>query len=150
MVWVWPLPRVKTKINFANYCCRENCTPRHKIPPYGTNARVHPIPHSSRAARIITASGYDEKTNHVFADLLLQTILLVCRCSRHVSTQCCVSLILTLLPFFILRFSLNLVLTADGDECNGSHPTVRVSTRLESVLPVRKYTQWILVSGKSV
>ena len=52
--------------------------------------------------------------------------------------------------FFILRFSLNLVLTADGEECNGSHPTVRVSTRLGSVLPVRKYTQWIPVSGQSV
>ena len=52
--------------------------------------------------------------------------------------------------FFILRFSLNLVLAADGDECNGSHPTVRMSTRLGSVrLPVRKHTQWIPVSGKS-
>ena len=51
---------------------------------------------------------------------------------------------------FLLRFSLNLVLvTADGVECNGSHPTVTVSTRLVSVVPVRKYTQWIPVSGQS-
>ena len=62
-----------------------------------TNERVHPI--LVPAPRFITASGYDEKTHHVLDLLLLQTILLVCRCSRHVSTQCCVSLILTLLPF---------------------------------------------------
>ena len=51
------------------------------------------------------------------------------------------------------RFSLSIVFTRnDGVECNGSQllPTVRVSTRLVSVLPVRKYTQWIPVSGQSV
>ena len=131
-----------------HYYCTSVCTVKSNN---NNNVRVHPIPHSSRAAIHITASGYDEKTNHVLADLhLLQTILLVCRCSRHVSTQCCVSLILHRC-LHILRFSLNLELvTADGVDCNGSHPTVTVSTRLVSVVPVRKYTQWIPVSGKSV